>query len=52
MPTDRYDEANGRFRNSANSPKDDLKTNSQYKEVKANLPNVSHPSQNAFQLLL
>jgi hypothetical protein len=38
------------FRNFANAPKENLKTISQYKEVKANLPN--YPSEHAFQLLL
>jgi len=40
------------FRNFANAPKEDLKTSSQYKEVKATLPNISRPSKHAFQLLL
>jgi len=40
------------FRNFANAPKDDLKTNVQYKEVEMNLPKVSHPSEHVFQLLL
>jgi len=40
------------FRDFANVLKDDLKPISQYKEVKANLPNVSHPSEYAFHLLL
>jgi hypothetical protein len=40
------------FRNFAKAPKEEFKTNAQYKEGKANLPKASHHSDHAFQLLL